>query len=437
MHKISCILQLIACIVSFPAMAQWQITGNSGTTPGTNFIGTTTNNGLMFKTNAIQSGYIDLVNINTSFGQNTLISNTSGNYNNAFGSGALNANTTGTNNLAIGTWALVNSTTSSYNVAIGRQSQPSLTTGGFNTSTGYQALFSINTGSNNCVYGFQTMYANTSGTNNTAVGYNAGYDNTTGGDNTFIGYNAGRGITTGNNNTIIGANLSGLSASLSNNIIIADGSGNQRINVNSTGYVGIGIASPTAQLHTTGTVLFAGLPNNTTPARVIVSDASGNLGYAAASGFGSGSSNWSTSGTNIQNANTGMVIVGATPTGLPADAKLAVNGNIYAQKLVVTATGWSDYVFAPDYKLIPLKELAAYVARNRHLPDVPSASDVKENGIDVGANQNVLLKKIEELTLYTIEQDKKAEAQQKLISDQYCLLMKLQAEIEEFKRDKH
>jgi len=236
MHKISCILQLIACIVSFPAMAQWQITGNSGTTPGTNFIGTTTNNGLMFKTNAIQSGYIDLVNINTSFGQNTLISNTSGNYNNAFGSGALNANTTGTNNLAIGTWALVNSTTSSYNVAIGRQSQPSLTTGGFNTSTGYQALFSINTGSNNCVYGFQTMYANTSGTNNTAVGYNAGYDNTTGGDNTFIGYNAGRGITTGNNNTIIGANLSGLSASLSNNIIIADGSGNQRISTYLWGY---------------------------------------------------------------------------------------------------------------------------------------------------------------------------------------------------------
>jgi len=148
---------------------------------------------------------------------------------------------------------------------------------------------------------------------------------------------------------------------------------------------------------------------------VIVSDASGNLGYAAASGFGSGSSNWSTSGTNIQNANTGVVVIGTMPTTLPTDAnlKLAVNGNIYSQKLVVTATGWADYVFNPGYKLTPLKELAAYVDKNKHLPDVPTAESVTKNGIDVADNQVVLLKKIEELTLYLIQQQKEIDALKK------------------------
>jgi hypothetical protein len=436
MRKIVYIFLVSFYVLTLPAMAQWQLTGNSGTTPGTHFIGTTSNVGLMFKTNSTQSGYIDIVNTNTSFGQNAMASNTSGSYNTAFGTGPLQANTTGTNNLAIGTWALVTNTTSSYNFAIGRQTLSAITTGGFNTAAGFESMFKTTTGTNNTVFGFQTLYNNTSGTDNTVVGYTGGFDLTTGGDNTFVGFNAGKGITTGNNNTIIGANITGLSSSLSNNIIIADGQGNQRINVNNTGYVGIGIASPTAQLHTTGTVLFAGLPNNASAARVIVSDASGNLGYAAASSFSSGSSNWSTSGTNIQNANTGLVIIGPVPTTLPTDAnlKLAVNGNIYSKKLVVTASGWADYVFAPEYRLLPLNDLEAYLATYRHLPEVPSAREVEQNGIDVGANQNILLKKVEELTLYAIEQNKKAEVQQKLIDDQHNLLLKLETEIEELKK---
>jgi len=80
------------------------------------------------------------------------------------------------------------------------------------------------------------------------LGLNAGYDINTAtstGANTVIGYNTGRGITTGVNNTILGANVTGLSAGLSNNIIIADGAGNQRINVGSTGNVGIGDTNPT------------------------------------------------------------------------------------------------------------------------------------------------------------------------------------------------
>jgi hypothetical protein len=76
------------------------------------------------------------------------------------------------------------------------------------------------------------------------LGYRAGHDVTEGTTNTLLGYNTGRGITTGDKNTIVGANVTGLAADLSNNIILADGDGNQRIRVNSSGNVGIGTTSP-------------------------------------------------------------------------------------------------------------------------------------------------------------------------------------------------
>jgi hypothetical protein len=95
------------------------------------------------------------------------------------------------------------------------------------------------------------MNANSTGTSNSALGDTSGYDITTGTANTIIGYNTGRGITTGNYNTILGANVTGLSATIANNIIIADGQGNRRINVDSSGNVGINITSPLAKLHVT------------------------------------------------------------------------------------------------------------------------------------------------------------------------------------------
>jgi hypothetical protein len=88
--------------------------------------------------------------------------------------------------------------------------------------------------------------------------------------------------------------------------------------------------------------------------------------------------------------------------------KLSVDGNIRAQKVIVK-TGWSDYVFADDYKLRSLSSLAKFIKNNKHLPDVPSAKEVEENGVSVGENQALLLKKIEELTLYVIGQDRKIE----------------------------
>ena len=96
--------------------------------------------------------------------------------------------------------------------------------------------------------------------------------------------------------------------------------------------------------------------------------------------------------------------------------KLAVNGNICALKIKVTQTGcWADYVFNTGYRLRPLSEVEQFINQNHHLPEVPSAEEVEKNGMDVGNNQATLLKKIEELTLYVIEQNKKLESQQQQI----------------------
>jgi hypothetical protein len=88
---------------------------------------------------------------------------------------------------------------------------------------------------------------------------------------------------------------------------------------------------------------------------------------------------------------------------------LAVNGNITTLRITATPNGWPDYVFAPDYPLPSLPQVEEYINRNKHLPDVVSAKEVKNNGVDLGKNQAMLLKKVEELTLYLIEQHKQLE----------------------------
>jgi hypothetical protein len=92
--------------------------------------------------------------------------------------------------------------------------------------------------------------------------------------------------------------------------------------------------------------------------------------------------------------------------------KLSVKGKIRAQELRIESdngNNWPDYVFQPSYKLTPLPELEKFIKTNQHLPEVPSAKEVTANGIEVGANQALLLKKIEEITLHLIELNKKVE----------------------------
>jgi hypothetical protein len=80
---------------------------------------------------------------------------------------------------------------------------------------------------------------------------------------------------------------------------------------------------------------------------------------------------------------TGNVGIGTTDP----QYKLAVNGAIGAKEVIVTSSGWPDYVFRPGYRLRPLSEVSSYIRANRHLPDIPSEAEVKENGVGVGEMQ--------------------------------------------------
>lgn len=90
--------------------------------------------------------------------------------------------------------------------------------------------------------------------------------------------------------------------------------------------------------------------------------------------------------------------------------KFAVKGDMIAEKVVVKLhADWPDFVFTKKYDLMSLEEVESFIEENSHLPNVPSAKDVENGGIDLGAMDATLLQKIEELTLYVIELKKEIE----------------------------
>jgi hypothetical protein len=96
---------------------------------------------------------------------------------------------------------------------------------------------------------------------------------------------------------------------------------------------------------------------------------------------------------------------------------LAVGGSIGAREVIVEGSGWSDFVFEDTYTLPTLNEVEEYIEKNGHLKDVPSAEAIEKEGIPLGAMDSRLLQKIEELTLYVIELNKRDEEQQRELND--------------------
>lgn len=97
--------------------------------------------------------------------------------------------------------------------------------------------------------------------------------------------------------------------------------------------------------------------------------------------------------------------------------KLDVNGTIHAKEVKVDLNGWADYVFKTDYKLPSLEDVERHIKEKGHLPSIPSEQEVLKNGINLGDNQRLLLQKIEELTLYSIEQNKQLKMQNEEINN--------------------
>jgi hypothetical protein len=106
----------------------------------------------------------------------------------------------------------------------------------------------------------------------------------------------------------------------------------------------------------------------------------------------------------------GSVRIGNAP--VPNGYKFAINGKMICEELKVklASSGWPDYVFDKKYKLPSLQQLAAFIAQNNHLPNIPSAAEVEKNGIEVGDMQKRMMEKIEELTLYILQLENKNQA---------------------------
>jgi hypothetical protein len=95
---------------------------------------------------------------------------------------------------------------------------------------------------------------------------------------------------------------------------------------------------------------------------------------------------------------------------------LAVGGGIITDAVTVQLqSNWADYVFGQDYKLMSLSEVKAYIEKNKHLPEVPAATEINEKGVEAGEMLNIHMKKIEELTLYMIQLKEENEALKKRI----------------------
>jgi hypothetical protein len=139
------------------------------------------------------------------------------------------------------------------------------------------------------------------------------------------------------------------------------------------------------------------------------------------------------SSNGVSYFNGGNVGIG---TSVPAD-KLSVNGNIRSREVKVEITNWPDYVFEEDYKITSLENLEKYVKANKHLPEVPTAKEVSENGLELGEMNKTLMKKVEELTLYLIEQNKALIDQKNQILNQQKLLEQQQKDINMLKEGKN
>ncbi|MEO0293216.1 MAG: hypothetical protein ABIN61_03210 [candidate division WOR-3 bacterium] len=171
------------------------------------------------------------------------------------------------------------------------------------------------------------------------------------------------------------------------------------------GRVGIRKTNPSYELDVAGTVQMTGfrLPTGAMNGYVLTSNGSG---------VGTWQLQWLKNGNNIY-YNAGKVGIGVTNP----QSELTVNGVITTKEIKVKLTGWPDFVFADNYRLMPLNKLEQHIKKEKSLPGIPTAKEVTEEGIPVGELQAKLLEKVEELTLYVIKQNKELTELKKELGD--------------------
>jgi hypothetical protein len=401
------------------------------------------------------SGLLNTASTGVFIGANSGSSNTTGAGNLMIGYESGRSNTIGTQNVFLGVNSGYSNINGGYNIFAGPNSGYANINGNCNLFLGFRAGRFNTSGSQNIALGLDAGYKNNTGNYNVYLGGNSGYNNTAGSYNVFLGQDAGKNTTsgnrtyasgfsagssntTGNDNTFIGFDANPTLGNLSFATAIgshAEVSSSSSLVLGGTGAyqvsVGIGNTAPSARFHVTagGTtatgVRFQNLPNSTGTVFKLYVDANGNLMKSSTAGAREGSDLpdgfWSvTPDEHLINTNAGGIILGSGIASTPKGYKLYVAEGILTEKVKVAIQNtddWSDKVFADTYRLRSLSEVEAFIKKNKHLPDVPSATEVVEKGVDVGKMDALLLQKIEELTLYMIELKKTNEQLRKELNE--------------------